>query len=104
MPNDLFSERLQHLKRNENPEAVLFVADDPELMKIVVAWTTLDVRPAEKPTDPPDERDRSAGIGSGQMSRTPLRISPKRAAWRPRASNGCSDRSSAIEYSILMAR
>ena len=58
MPNELFSERLQELKRNESPEAVLFVADDPELMKIVVAWTTLDVRPAEKPTDPPDERDR----------------------------------------------
>ncbi len=58
MPNDLFSERLQQLKRNESPEAVLFLADDAELMKIVVAWTTLDVRPAEKLTDPPDEPDR----------------------------------------------
>ena len=37
---------------------MLFVADDPELMKIVVAWTSLDVRPAEKLTDPPDESDR----------------------------------------------
>ncbi len=60
MPNDLFSERLQQLKRNESPEAVLFLADDPELMKIVVAWTTLDVRPAEKLTDPPDEPARKS--------------------------------------------
>ncbi len=58
MPNDLFSERLQQLKQDESPEAVLFVADDSELMKIVVAWTTLDVRPAQKLTDPPDEPDR----------------------------------------------
>ncbi len=58
MPNDLFSERLQQLKRNESPEAVLSVADDPELMKIVVAWTSLDVRPVGKLTDSPDESDR----------------------------------------------
>ncbi len=58
MPNDLFSERLQQLKRTESPEAVLFVADDPDLMKIVVAWIALDVWPAEKLTDPPDEPDR----------------------------------------------
>jgi len=38
------------LKRNEKPEAVLVVADDPEFTKIVVAWTSLDVRPVEEPS------------------------------------------------------
>ena len=58
MDEDPYAQKLARLKRNENPEAVLFVAGDPELMKIVVAWTTLDVRPAEKLTDPPDQPDR----------------------------------------------
>jgi len=60
MANALFTEQLQRLKRDESPEVVLLVADDPALMKIAVAWTSLDVRPAEEPTDPPDELDRKA--------------------------------------------
>ncbi len=43
MGNDLFAEHLQRFKEKENPEAVLLVADDPESIKIIVAWTTLDV-------------------------------------------------------------
>ncbi len=58
LPKELFSERLRQLKQDESPEAVLFVADDSELMKIVVAWTTLDVRPSWKLTSPPDELGR----------------------------------------------
>jgi hypothetical protein len=58
MNEDVYTEKLAWFKRNENPEAVLVIADDSELMKIVVAWTTLDVRPAQKLTDPPDEPDR----------------------------------------------
>ncbi len=50
MGDDLFTQRLQRFKQNENPEAVLLVADDPELTKIVVAWTSLDVRPVVKPS------------------------------------------------------
>jgi hypothetical protein len=58
MNEDVYTEKLAWFKRNENPEAVLVIADDSELMKIVVAWTTLDVWPAQKLTDPPDEPDR----------------------------------------------
>lgn len=60
MANALFTEQLQRLKRDERPEVVLLVADDPALMKIAVAWASLDVRPAEEPMDPPDELDRKA--------------------------------------------
>jgi hypothetical protein len=59
MGNDLFTERLRQLKRNENPEAVLLVADDPEFTKIIVAWTSLDVRPAEKATPLTGESERA---------------------------------------------
>lgn len=57
MGNDLFTERLRRFKENENPEVVLLVADDPEFTKIVVAWTSLDVRPAEKPSQSPGESE-----------------------------------------------
>ena len=50
MGDDLFTQRLQRFKQNENPEAVLLVADEPELTKIVVAWNSLDVRPVVKPS------------------------------------------------------
>lgn len=58
MTEDLHAEKLAWFKQDENPEAVLFVADDSELMKIVVAWTTLDVRPSPKLTSLPDELGR----------------------------------------------
>ena len=57
MGNDLFAERLRRFKEKENPEAVLVIADDPEFTKIVVAWTSLDVRPAEKPSQFPGESE-----------------------------------------------
>ena len=41
---DLYTEKLTWFKQNEKPEAVLVVADNPDLIKIVVAWTSLDVR------------------------------------------------------------
>jgi len=58
MGNDLFTERLRRFKQNERPEAVLVVADDPECTKIVVAWTSLDVRSVEKSKRPPSESER----------------------------------------------
>lgn len=58
MGNDLFTERLRRFKQNERPEAVLVVADDPECTKIVVAWTSLDVRPVDKQKRPPGESER----------------------------------------------
>lgn len=36
---DLYMEHLRRFKENEKPEAVLMVADSPQLVKIVVAWT-----------------------------------------------------------------
>ena len=57
MGNDHFSELLRHFKQNEAPEAVLLVADDPTLTKIVVAWNNLDVRPVKKPRRLPGESE-----------------------------------------------
>lgn len=58
MGHDLSRNQLRQLKEKEDPEAVLLVADDPTLMKIVVAWTCLDVRPVERPTRPLGESER----------------------------------------------
>ena len=47
---DIYTEKLTWFKQNEKPEAVLVVANNPDLIKIVVAWTSLNVRRAEKLT------------------------------------------------------
>lgn len=59
MGEDLHAEKLAWFKRNENPEAVLLVAEDSELLKVAVAWTSLDVLPVAKPTSPPDDSDQA---------------------------------------------
>ncbi len=51
MKEDLYSAKLAWFKENESPEAVLVVADDPERIKIVVAWTNLDIRRTGKLTE-----------------------------------------------------
>jgi len=51
MKEDLYLQKLAWFKENERPEVVLLVADNPERIKIVVAWTNLDVRCAEKLTE-----------------------------------------------------
>lgn len=51
MSEDLYSQKLDWFKQNEKPEAVLLVADNPERIKIVVAWISLEVRRAEKLTE-----------------------------------------------------
>ena len=51
MKDDLYLEKLSWFKQNERPETVLLVADDSERIKIVVAWTNLDVKHAEKLTE-----------------------------------------------------
>jgi hypothetical protein len=50
MNEDLYLEKLAWFKQNEKPEAVLLLADNPDLVKIVVAWTSLDVKRADKLT------------------------------------------------------
>jgi hypothetical protein len=80
MGNDLFAERLRRFKEKENPEAVLLVAEDPEFTKIVVAWTSLDVRSVEKPSRPSGESDARYGTGCGQMPAIPSRTWPRGVA------------------------
>ncbi|MBI4337880.1 MAG: hypothetical protein HY683_08660 [Chloroflexi bacterium] len=50
MNNDPYAEKLASFKQNEKPEVVLLVADNPELIKVVVAWTNVEVRRPEKLT------------------------------------------------------
>lgn len=50
MSEDIYAEKLAWFKQNERPEVVLLVADNPELTRIVVAWTNLEVKHAEKLT------------------------------------------------------
>lgn len=47
----LYTEKLNWFKQNEKPEAVLVIADSPELIKIIIAWTNLEVRHAAEMTE-----------------------------------------------------
>lgn len=47
MVDNLFCEKLNWFKENEKPETVLVIADNQELIKIIVAWTNLKVRIAD---------------------------------------------------------
>jgi hypothetical protein len=58
MTEDLYTEKLNWFKQNEKPEAVLLVADNPDLVKIVVAWASLDVKRADRLTRLPGESER----------------------------------------------
>ena len=51
MNEDLYLEKLAWFKQNERPEAVLLVADNPERIKLIVAWSNLDVKRAERLTE-----------------------------------------------------
>lgn len=46
MNETLFVEKLAWFKQNEKPETVLIVADNRELIKIIVAWSNIEVRTA----------------------------------------------------------
>ena len=48
MREDLYAEKLAYFKEKERPEVVLLIADEPQLIKIVVAWTNTTVVRAEK--------------------------------------------------------
>ena len=51
MNEDLYGEKLSWFKENESPEAVLLVAGNLEYIKIIIAWTKLNVERAEQLTD-----------------------------------------------------
>jgi len=48
MSKDLYMEKLAWFKENEKPESVLLIADEPGLIKIIVAWTNTKVTRADK--------------------------------------------------------
>lgn len=48
MNEDFYTEKLAWFKQNEKPEVVLLVANNPERVKLVLAWTNLNVKHAEK--------------------------------------------------------
>lgn len=48
MTQDIYAENLARFKQNERPEAVLIIADTPELIEIIIAWANLDVKPNVK--------------------------------------------------------
>jgi hypothetical protein len=50
MNKDLYAEKLAWFKQNEKPEAVLMVADNPDFIKIAIAWTNLDVKRVDELT------------------------------------------------------
>lgn len=43
--------KLARFKQEEKPEAVLVIADNQELIRIVVAWTNLELRHADRLTE-----------------------------------------------------
>jgi len=54
---DTRAQYLARFKQNERPEAVLVVADEPERIRIAIAWTNLDVRFADTVTKKSGESD-----------------------------------------------
>ena len=51
MSEILFAEKLGWFKQNEKPEAVLLIADNPELIKLIIAWSNLEVKPTNELTE-----------------------------------------------------
>ena len=72
MPEDLFAEKLAWFKQNEKPEVVLLLADNPDLVKIVVAWTSLEVKRADKLTALSGESESEAWEWLWQNTKYPL--------------------------------
>ena len=48
MNKDLYAEKVARFKQSEKPEAVLVVADNPDYIKITIAWTNLDIKRVNK--------------------------------------------------------
>jgi hypothetical protein len=51
MNETLYTEKLNLFKQNEKPEAVLIVADNPDFIRIIVAWSNLEVKPSDNLTE-----------------------------------------------------
>jgi len=57
MNKNLYTEKLAWFKQNERPEAVLLIADNQEIINIVIAWASLEVKRADKLTKLADETE-----------------------------------------------
>ncbi len=57
MSGDVFAQKLEWFKQNEKPEVVLLIADNPELIKIIVAWNNITVSRTKVVTPPCDESE-----------------------------------------------
>lgn len=60
MPEDVFAKKLEAFKHDEKPEVVLLLADNPDLVNIVVAWTNTTVGRTEDLTALCDESVNAA--------------------------------------------
>lgn len=60
MTEDLYTEKLNWFKQNERPEVVLLLADNPDLVKIIVAWTSLDTKCTGKLAELPGDSENEA--------------------------------------------
>ena len=49
--DNLYFEKLTWFKQNEKPEVVLLIANDPERVKFVIAWTNVKVIPVDNRTE-----------------------------------------------------
>ena len=57
MTEDLYIEKLNWFKQNEKPEVVLLLGSNPDMVNIVVAWTSLDTSPNNKLKGSPGESE-----------------------------------------------
>jgi hypothetical protein len=48
---NLYTEKLVWFKQNEKPEMVLMIVNNPELIKIVIVWTNLEMKRTDKLTN-----------------------------------------------------
>jgi hypothetical protein len=48
---DIFAEKLSWFKQNEKPETVLLIADNPDRIKLVIAWTNCLIKRSENITE-----------------------------------------------------
>jgi hypothetical protein len=59
MKSTFYEEKLKYFKGNEQPEVVLLVADDPHLVRIVVAWPNVTIKKAKRNSQLQDNSDNA---------------------------------------------
>ena len=66
LTRDFFVEKLAWFKENERPEAVLLIADDSQMEKILAAWSSISVKPVEEASLSEGATETKPGTGSGK--------------------------------------